>query len=201
MELAILFFSVLATEFFAEMGDKTQLMLIGLTSKYKIRDITAGTLAAIIVLNALAVLAGSFLNQILIKWLWAVKFAAAAAFLYFAFTSLMKILRKKNDDDEDLTDSKITFAPMAIFSTFFMAELGDKTQLTAVTFGANYGLANAFIVWLACVTGFFAADIIGMAAGLLLKKNVPERALNIFSFILFFIFGIWTAREGILLLL
>ena len=174
MEMAILFFSVLTTEFIAEMGDKTQLMLIGLTSKYKIRDITIGTLAAILILNALAVLAGGFLNQILNQWLWAVKFAAALAFLYFAFSTLLK----KEDDDEEGGESKIRFAPLAVFCTFFMAELGDKTQLTAVTFGANYGLARASIVWLACTIGFFLADFLGMLAGLLLKKKSPEKAFR-----------------------
>ena len=54
----ILFFKVFLTEFIAEMGDKTQLMLIALTSKYKLRDIIFGTAAAILVLNGLAVLAG-----------------------------------------------------------------------------------------------------------------------------------------------
>ncbi len=196
MEPLVLFFSVLATEFIAEMGDKTQLMLIGLTSKYKIRDITIGTLAAILILNALAVLAGGFLNQILNHWLWAVKFAAALAFLYFAFSTLLK----KEDDEEESGNSKISFAPLAVFCTFFMAELGDKTQLTAVTFGANYGLASASIVWLACTTGFFLADFLGMIAGLLLKKKSPDRALKYISFALFLIFGILTAREGFLLL-
>lgn len=196
MEPLVLFFSVLATEFIAEMGDKTQLMLIGLTSKYKIRDITIGTLAAILILNALAVLAGGFLNQILNHWLWAVKFAAALAFLYFAFSTLLK----KEDDEEESGNSKISFAPLAVFCTFFMAELGDKTQLTAVTFGANYGLASASIVWLACTTGFFLADFLGMLAGLLLKKKSPDRALRYISFALFLIFGILTAREGFLLL-
>ena len=197
MEMAILFLSVLAAEFIAEMGDKTQLMLIGLTSKYKIRDITIGTLAAILILNALAVLAGGFLNQILNQWLWAVKFAAAIAFLYFAFSTLLK----KEDDEEEGINSKIHFAPLAVFCTFFMAELGDKTQLTAVTFGANYGLARASIVWLACTTGFFLADFLGMLVGLLLKKKSPEKAMKILSFVLFLIFGILTAREGILLLM
>ena len=197
MEMAILFFSVLATEFIAEMGDKTQLMLIGLTSKYKIRDITIGTLAAILILNALAVLAGGFLNQILNQWLWAVKFAAAIAFLYFALSTLLK----KEDDEEEGINSKIHFAPLAVFCTFFMAELGDKTQLTAVTFGANYGLARASIVWLACTIGFFLADFFGMLVGLLLKKKSPEKAMKILSFVLFLIFGILTAREGILLLM
>lgn len=196
MEPLVLFFSVLATEFIAELGDKTQLMLIGLTSKYKIRDITIGTLAAILILNALAVLAGGFLNQILNHWLWAVKFAAALAFLYFAFSTLLK----KEDDDEESGNSKISFAPLAVFCTFFMAELGDKTQLTAVTFGANYGLASASIVWLACTIGFFLADFLGMIAGLLLKKKSPDRALKYISFALFLIFGILTAWEGFLLL-
>jgi len=50
----ILFFKVFLTEFIAEMGDKTQLMLIALTSKYKLRDIIFGTAAAILVLNGLA---------------------------------------------------------------------------------------------------------------------------------------------------
>ena len=197
MELTLLFFSVLITEFIAEMGDKTQLMLIGLTSKYKVRDIAIGTLTAILILNALAILAGGFLNQILNRWLFAVKFAAAAAFLYFSFSTLLK----KEDDEEEGGESKIRFAPLAVFCTFFMAELGDKTQLTAVTFGANYGLANAVIVWLACVIGFFLADFLGMLAGLLLKKKSPEKVLKYLSFALFLIFGILTAREGVLLLM
>ena len=49
----MLFFKVFFTEFIAEMGDKTQLMLIALTSKYKLRDIILGTAAAILVLNVL----------------------------------------------------------------------------------------------------------------------------------------------------
>lgn len=193
MQLIVLFFSVLITEFIAEMGDKTQLMLVGLTSKYKIRDITIGTLVAILFLNALAVLAGGFLNQVLAKWLWVVKLVAAAAFIYFAITSLLK----SGDEEEVAGESKISFAPLAVFSTFFMAELGDKTQLTAVTFGATYGLAKAFIVWAACVVGFFAADILGMLAGILLKKKAPEGAMKIFSFLLFMVFGLLTAIEAL----
>ena len=45
----LLFLKVFFTEFIAEMGDKTQLMLIALTSKYKLRDIILGTAAAILI--------------------------------------------------------------------------------------------------------------------------------------------------------
>ena len=65
----ILFFKVFLTEFIAEMGDKTQLMLIALTSKYKLRDIIFGTAAAILVLNGLAVLAGGLVSEFISCWL------------------------------------------------------------------------------------------------------------------------------------
>ena len=50
----LLFVKVFFTEFIAEMGDKTQLMLIALTSKYKLRDIILGTAAAILVPHQLS---------------------------------------------------------------------------------------------------------------------------------------------------
>ena len=59
----ILFFKIFFTEFIAEMGDKTQLMLIALTSKHKLKDIILGTAAAILVLNGLAVLAGGLVSE------------------------------------------------------------------------------------------------------------------------------------------
>ena len=82
----ILFFKVFLTEFIAEMGDKTQLMLIALTSKYKLRDIILGTAAAILVLNGLAVLAGGLVSEFIPAWL--IKIIAAFAFLYFAASTL-----------------------------------------------------------------------------------------------------------------
>ena len=60
----ILFFKIFFTEFIAEMGDKTQLMLIALTSKHKLKDIILGTAAAILVLNGLAVLAGGLVSEL-----------------------------------------------------------------------------------------------------------------------------------------
>ena len=89
----ILFFKVFLTEFIAEMGDKTQLMLIALTSKYKLRDIILGTAAAILVLNGLAVLAGGLVSEFIPAWL--IKVIAALAFLHFAASTLAG-----NNDEE-----------------------------------------------------------------------------------------------------
>jgi len=197
MDFLVIFLSVLVTDFIAEMGDKTQLMLIGLTSKYKLRDIILGTFAACLVLNGLAVIIGGVLNQFLTNYLWIIKFIAAAAFIYFAITSLLK----DDDEEEEAGNNKISFAPLAVFCTFFIAELGDKTQLTAVTFGASYGLTYAVIVWAACVIGLFAADLVGMLAGYFLKKTAPEHLLKKISFVLFAGFGIYTLIQAVKLLL
>ena len=122
----MLFWKILIAEFIAEMGDKTQLMLIAMTSRYKLRDILLGTAAAVLVLNGLAVLAGSLLSELIPLWL--MRLIAAAAFFYFAWSAL----KKQGGEEEQVSGGKSRFAPMGVFLTFFAAELGDKTQLTAV---------------------------------------------------------------------
>ena len=191
----VLFLKVFLTEFIAEMGDKTQLMLIALTSKYKLKDIILGTAAAILVLNGMAVLAGGLVSEFIPDWL--IKTIAALAFLYFAASTI------SGDDDEEEEEggkSKIRFAPLAVFCTFFVAELGDKTQLTAITFGANEGMGSAVVVWIGCSLGLFAADILGMLVGYLLKSKTPDGLLNTLAFVIFSIFGVYTLYQGLKLI-
>lgn len=191
----LLFLKVFFTEFIAEMGDKTQLMLIALTSKYKLKDIILGTAAAILVLNGLAVLAGGLVSEFIPDWL--IKIVAALAFLYFAAST---IAGEDDDEEEEGEKSRIKFAPLAVFCTFFVAELGDKTQLTAITFGANEGMGAALVVWIGCSLGLFAADILGMLVGYLLKSKTPDGLLNTLAFVIFAIFGIYTFYQGLKLI-
>lgn len=191
----LLFLKVFFTEFIAEMGDKTQLMLIALTSKYKLRDIILGTAVAILVLNGLAVLAGGLVSEFIPDWL--IKTIAALAFLYFAAST---IAVDDDDEEEGSGKSKIKFAPLAVFCTFFIAELGDKTQLTAITFGANEGMSAALVVWIGCSLGLFAADILGMLVGYLLKSKTPDGLLNTLAFAIFSIFGVFTLYQGLKLI-
>lgn len=187
-----LFLRVMLTVFIAEMGDKTQLMLIAMTSKYKLRDIIVGTCAAILVLNGIAVVAGGLVGSLIPQWL--IKIAAALAFIYFAVTSF-----SDDDDEEEAGGTAIGFAPAAVFVTFFLAELGDKTQLSAIAFGANEGLSNGILVWLACSVGLFAADMIGLMVGYFLKSKIPEGGIKALAFVLFAAFGAFTLRQGIMM--
>mgnify|MGYP001121232667 FL=1 len=190
-----LFCTILLTMFIAEMGDKTQLMLVAMTSKFKLKDILLGTGVAILVLTGLAVLAGGLVSTVVPTWL--IRLIAGAAFLFFAATTL----KGDDDEEENVKNRKIKFAPLSVFCTFFVAELGDKTQLTAITFGANEGLSAAVVVWLACSLGLFAADVIGLLIGYLLKSKAPEGILNTVAFFIFSIFGILTLRQGFGLLM
>ena len=82
----LLFFQVLLTMFIAELGDKTQLLMIAMTSRFKLRDIILGSAAAILVLNALAVGVGAVISQFIPGWV--IKIIAALAFFYFAWSTL-----------------------------------------------------------------------------------------------------------------
>ena len=123
----MLFWKILLTEFIAEMGDKTQLMLMAMTSRFKLRDIILGTAAAVLVLNGLAVLAGGLVSELVPEWI--IKLVAALAFLYFSWSSL------KGDDEEEeeaVSSKKGRFAALSVFGTFFVAELGDKTLVAGI---------------------------------------------------------------------
>ena len=58
----LLFLQILGTMFIAEMGDKTQLLMIAMTSRYKLRDIITGAGLSILALNAIAVGAGAAIS-------------------------------------------------------------------------------------------------------------------------------------------
>ena len=163
-------------------------------SKYKLKDIILGTAAAILVLNGLAVLAGGLVSEFVPEWL--IKNIAALVFLYFAASTISD----GDEEEEENGRSKIKFAPLAVFCTFFVAELGDKTQLTAITFGANEGMSSALIVWIGCSLGLFLADILGMLLGYLLKSKTPEGLLNTLAFAIFSVFGVFTLYQGLKLI-
>lgn len=191
----LLFFQVLLTMFIAEMGDKTQLLMIAMTSRYKLRDIIIGSGLAVLALNALAVGAGAFISQFIPPWL--IKLAAGIAFFYFAWS----ILKQEEDEEEESCGKGCASPILSVFGTFFLAELGDKTQLTAITFAANEGLSSALTVWLACSVGLYAADLVGMLIGHLLKSKMPDGFLDKLAFVIFVIFGFTTLEEGVELLL
>ena len=151
----IIFLTVLATIFIAEMGDKTQLLLVAMAGKYKIPHILTGTWLATVVLNLLAVGVGAALGSYLDMRI--IKTVAGIAFFWFAYSAL-----KVESGEEEEREMKHSLGPvLAIFGSFFIGELGDKTQLSAITLAANYtghNVMNAVYVFLGCTLGLILAD-------------------------------------------
>lgn len=189
----IIFLTVLATIFIAEMGDKTQLLLVAMAGKYRIPHILTGTWLATVVLNVLAVCVGAALSNYLDMRL--IKMVAGLAFFWFAYATL-----KGEDDEEEEKEMKHNWGPIfAIFGSFFIGELGDKTQLTGITMAATYtehNIMNAFYVFLGCTLGLILADLIGLIVGVVLKSKMPAGILNTISFFIFAVFGIVSIREA-----
>ena len=186
------FFTSFAVVFIAEMGDKTQLFLIGLTSKFKLRSIIIGVIAAVIMLNGAAAAAGYFIGGAIDPSI--IKVAAGVAFLGFAYTTLLP-------EKEEGGRLRGRGAALAVFLSFSLAELGDKTQLTALTLSADSaasggGLPDAVTIFIACTAGLLAADAVGIAAGHFLSKHLPEKVLPFLSFSIFTFFGIYTLAEA-----
>lgn len=192
-----IFLAVLFTIFIAEMGDKTQLLLVAMAGKYKVSHILSGTWLATILLNIMAVGVGAALSSYLDMRI--IKAVAALAFFWFAYATL-----KGDSEEEEEKVEKRNFGPvLAIFVSFFVGELGDKTQLSAITLAANYtqhSLINAFSVFLGCTLGLILADLIGLIVGVILKSKMPTGILNAISFAIFSIFGVVNIREAMLLI-
>ena len=180
-----LFLQVFILILIAEMGDKTQFLMVAMASRYRIRDIVMGVLPAVLLLNGAAIGLGALLGGVLpTAWIGTV---AGLAFLWFAYDSLA---------EEEIPSAKGRFergAAWTVFGTFFLAELGDKTQLTALTVAATeegLTVASALAVFFGATAGLLLADGIGLLVGYLLGKALPDRVFAGISFLIFAAFGI-----------
>lgn len=194
----VIFFTVLFTIFIAEMGDKTQLLLVAMAGRYKIPHILTGTWLATVVLNLMAVGVGAALSSYLDMRV--IKIVAGLAFFWFAFSAL-----KEDGEEEEQKEMGHHLGPiLAIFGSFFIGELGDKTQLSAITLAANYtnhSLGNAAAVFLGCTLGLILADLLGLVAGVALKSKIPARTLHLVSFFIFATFGVLSIMEAVRLIM
>jgi putative Ca2+/H+ antiporter (TMEM165/GDT1 family) len=80
---------------------------------------------------------------------------------------------------------------MTVAIAFFLAELGDKTQLATISLAAQYHSLIDFIgVWLGSTMGMVLADGLAIAIGIAAHKRLPEKAIKIASAGIFILFGI-----------
>ncbi len=172
---------------FAEMGDKSQFLVVALSSRHRIRDVLSGITIAILVLNGLAVMVGTYLADAIPMYV--IKLAAAASFLYFGISSL-----KDECDDEHCEVKRTLVHPvLAIAMTFFLAEIGDKTQLATMAMAAQ--LQQALAVLLGSSVAMVLADSLGIWAGRFMSNSISAKTLQLVSSTIFMIFATVSVYE------
>ncbi len=168
--------------FLAELGDKTQFLVMAFTAKYDWKQVFAGMTLGIFVVHSLAVAIGSWAGELIPAQLMAI--FASLLFLGFGIWTL----RGDDDEQEEAHDSR--FGPLlTVAMTFIVGEMGDKTQFAAMAMAARYEAAWQAVL-LGALLGMLVADSLGILAGALLHRRLPARQMRLLSAGIFLAFGI-----------
>jgi len=166
----------------AEMADKTQLMTMAFAAKYKVSKVIIGVLSAIILSQGLAVALGSIIGHSQSMNVW-IQTVAAASFIFFGLWGFQEEKTESISGKNDKYGNTIK-----VMIAFFIAELGDKTQLSTIAFSIKY--PDYYIaVFLGSFTGMVIANALGIILGVILCKHIPEGKIKIISAIIFITFG------------
>lgn len=168
----------------AEIGDKTQLLSLILAAKYRRPwPICIGIFVATLVNHALAgsvgALVSSWLQPETLKWIVAASFFAVAAWT---------LVPDKIDEDE-ATPASSHGVLVATLIAFFLAEMGDKTQLATVVLAAQYEPLWQVIV--GTTVGMMLANVPVVWLGARFAQKLPLKAARIGAAILFAALGAW----------
>jgi putative Ca2+/H+ antiporter (TMEM165/GDT1 family) len=168
----------------AEIGDKTQLLSFILAAKFRRPwPICAGILVATLVNHALAGAVGSWLTGVLgpqaMRWVLGVSFLAMAVWMLIP---------------DRFDESEARFARLGVFGTtlvaFFVAEMGDKTQIATVALAAQY---QAFVaVVLGTTLGMMIANVPAVLLGDRIAHRMPVRLVHAVAALIFAALGVLT---------
>jgi putative Ca2+/H+ antiporter (TMEM165/GDT1 family) len=168
----------------AEIGDKTQLLAFVLAARFrKPLPIVAGILVATLANHALAGALGSWITSIagpeIMRWVLGVSFLAMAAWI---------MVPDEIDDDE--VDKTRGSAFTATLVAFFLAEMGDKTQVATVALAAQYQSLVAVVA--GTTLGMLIANVPAVLLGDRIAHKIPVRAVHAVAAAIFALLGIAT---------
>ncbi|MBF0385136.1 MAG: TMEM165/GDT1 family protein [Candidatus Omnitrophica bacterium] len=165
----------------AEMGDKTQLLAMAFAMRYRADKVLFAVFLATLINHALAVLVGHFLTIVIPFKI--ISFIAALSFIGFGLWTL----HGDKLHGEDKKDTR--FGPvMTVAIAFFLAEMGDKTQLSTISLAIEY--QNMLAVLAGTTLAMVVADAFGIIVGVVMHKHIPEKIIKFISASIFIIFGI-----------
>jgi putative Ca2+/H+ antiporter (TMEM165/GDT1 family) len=162
----------------SEMGDKTQLLALILAVRFrKPWPIVLGILVATLANHALAGAVGTWVTTVIgpdvLRWVLAASFIGMAVW--------MLIPDKMDDDDANSQPRWGVFGTTVV--AFFLAEMGDKTQIATVMLAAKY--QAYFWVVAGTTTGMMLADAPVVWLGERMTRLVPIRVVHVVSALVF----------------
>ena len=169
----------------AEMGDKTQLLAFVLAARFKKPlPIVAGIFAATAVNHGLAGALGAWITTVLgpriLRWVLGLSFIAMAVWT---------VIPDKIEEEEARAARRFGVFG-ATLVTFFLAEMGDKTQLATIAMAAHYGTPAVVVV--GTTLGMLIADVPAVFVGDRLSAKVPMRLVHLVAAALFALLGVAT---------
>lgn len=172
----------------AEMGDKTQLLAMAFAVRFPAGTVLSAVFVATLLNHALAVAAGRLLTNAIP--LEVISLAAALSFILFGLWTI------RGDTLEGEDERPSAFGPfLTVAIAFFLAELGDKTQLATISLAVRY--ADPIAVLLGTTAGMVVADSIGIGIGIVLGKRLPDALIRLVSAGVFIFFGVVGASAAL----
>ena len=169
----------------AEIGDKTQLLAFILAARFKKPlPIVAGILCATLVNHGLAGALGAWITSVanpeVMRWMLGLSFIGMAIWTM--------IPDKIEEEETQVAKHFGVFG--ATLVTFFLAEMGDKTQLATVALAAHYG--TPVMVIAGTTLGMLIADIPAVFIGNKFANNIPMKLVHSVAAAIFAAMGLLT---------
>ncbi len=169
----------------AEIGDKTQLLAFLLATRFKKPiPIIIGITLATLINHGLAGVVGSWItanvDQSVLRWVLGASFIAMAVWT---------LIPDKIEDEETQLATKLGVFG-ATFITFFLAEMGDKTQIATVAMSAHYN--DVLMVVAGTTLGMLIADVPAVFAGDKLAEKIPMKLVHRIAAAMFAALGVAT---------
>ena len=168
----------------AEIGDKTQLLAFVLAARFRRPwPIVLGILVATLVNHALAGVVGTWLTTLMgpqvLRWVLGLSFIAMAVWTL--------IPDKLDEDDTELPRLGVFGATVV---AFFLAEMGDKTQVATVALAAQY--QALFAVVAGTTLGMMLANVPAVVLGDRIADRIPVKLVHAIAAVIFAILGVAT---------
>ena len=165
----------------AEMGDKTQLSVLLLSSRTReYAQLLAGIMLAFLLADGFAILVGSWVTEVIPVHL--VKLVSGAVFILFG---VMILRGDKEEEEESRLSPRNAF--VSGFSVIFLSEWGDKTQIASALFATEY---DPRLVFIGVMTALLILSVMAIYLGKFLAGRIDRKRITRIAGVVFLLIGL-----------